>query len=79
MGQWLSFVPFPHETSHGCTSLVRKFCQESSKGWPDRREESGKETFWSQTLRELENIDASEIHARRLNAKEVIIFGPERV
>ena len=29
--------------------------------------------FWSQTLRELENLDASEMHARRLNAKEVLM------
>ena len=40
------------------------------------RRESGKETFWSQTdrrpLEELERMDASEIHARRLNAKEVM-------
>ena len=34
---------------------------------------SGKETSWSQTLRSWNFLDASEIHARRLNAKEVII------
>ena len=34
------------------------------------REESGKETYWSQTLKN-EQVDASEIHARRLNAEEV--------
>ena len=36
------------------------------------REKSGTETFWSQDIEELEEMDASEIHARRLNAKEVI-------
>ena len=37
------------------------------------REESGKETLWSQTLNEeLEEMDASELQARRLNAKEVL-------
>ena len=36
------------------------------------RGESGKETFWSQMLKKLEQMDASEIHARRLNAKEVL-------
>ena len=35
------------------------------------REESGKETLWSQTLKIWE-MDASELHARRLNAKEVL-------
>ena len=29
-------------------------------------------TYWSQTLEELETMDASEIYAKRLNAKEVI-------
>ena len=36
------------------------------------RWESGKETYWSQTFEELEEMDASELHARRLNAKEVL-------
>ena len=34
--------------------------------------ESGKEILWSQTLRSWEKMDASEIHAERLNAKEVL-------
>ena len=33
------------------------------------RGESGKETYWSQIV-ELEEMDASELHARRLNAKK---------
>ena len=36
------------------------------------RGESGKEILWSQTFELLENADPSEIHARRLIAKEVI-------
>ena len=36
------------------------------------RGESGKETLWSQDIEELEEMDASELHARRLNAKEVL-------
>ena len=32
------------------------------------RGESGEETSWS-----LEHLDASQIHARRLNAKEVVM------
>ena len=36
------------------------------------RGEFGKETFWPQTLiDELEDMDAAEIHPRRINAKEV--------
>ena len=38
--------------------------------------EFGKETFWSQTFEELERMDAPEIHAGRLNAKEV--FTPKK-
>ena len=34
--------------------------------------EFGRATKWLQTIEELERIDASDIHARRLNAKEVI-------
>ena len=34
--------------------------------------ESGRETLWSKTLKELEELAASELQARRLNAKEVL-------
>ena len=37
------------------------------------RSEIGKEMCWSQTTEELENLDAAEIHGRRLNAKEVLM------
>ena len=33
------------------------------------RRASGKKISWSQTLRSLENLDASEIHAQRLSAE----------
>ena len=36
------------------------------------RWEPEKDIFWLQTLEELEEMDASELHARRLNAKEII-------
>ena len=32
----------------------------------------GKETFWVADIEELENLDSSEIHARRLNAKVIL-------
>ena len=35
-------------------------------------EESGKETSWVADIEELEQMDASELHARRLNAKKVL-------
>ena len=34
--------------------------------------ESAKETLWSQALKNWRRWDASELHARRLNAKEVL-------
>ena len=37
------------------------------------RRASGKKISWSRTLRSLENLDASEIHAQRLSAKEVLV------
>ena len=40
------------------------------------REESGRETLVAD-VEELEEMDASELHARRLNAKEVLT--PEEV
>ena len=37
------------------------------------RRASGKKISWSRTLRSLVNLDASEIHAQRLSAKEVLV------
>ena len=37
------------------------------------RRASGKKISWSRTLRSLENLDVSEIHAQRLGAEEVLI------
>ena len=37
------------------------------------RRASGKKISWSRTLRSLENLDASEIHAQRPSAEEVLI------
>ena len=38
------------------------------------REVSGKKISWSADIEELEYLDGSEIHARRLNAKEVLML-----
>ena len=52
--------------------LGKKVHLEYSSDIPCTRVESGKGTFWSQTLRSWKRMNASEIHARRLNAKDVI-------
>ena len=48
-----------------------KMCQVKSLAMRCTREESGKETPWSQ-IEELEEMVASELHGKRLNAKEVL-------
>ena len=71
--QWSNITLFLRKTKLDCISLEQKSCQVFSSGMHYLLEESGKETFWSQTLiEELEEMDASELHARRLNAKEVL-------
>ena len=50
-------------------NLVQKSFQVYSLDMRCKRVNSGKETCWSQTIVELEQMDAAEIHARRLNAK----------
>ena len=48
----LRYHPILPKSSHDCTNLVRNFCQETAKDmYINRREEFGKETSWSQTLR----------------------------
>ena len=59
------------KTCRDCISSARKFYQEKFLGYALHAGRIGKETFWSQT-EELEKMDASEIHAKRLNAKEVL-------
>ena len=69
--QWSNNFRFLRNTSQGSTNWVRKSCQECFSDMHCRRGESGKEIFWLQTLRSWK-LWASGIHARRLNAKEVI-------
>ena len=49
--QWSNVIRFLHETSQGTTNLARKFYLENSSDMHKPRGEFGKETFWSQTLR----------------------------
>ena len=66
-GQWL-IIRFLQETSHGSANVARKFT------WHILRRciavGSWKDVLVADI--ELENLDASEIRARRLNAKEVL-------
>ena len=68
-GSMVEYLPISAKDS---TTMVRKFYLEYAQDVHWMREESGEEILWSQTFEQLENVDASEMHARRLNAKEVI-------
>ena len=72
LAQWLNIIRFLHETSKGSINLVVKFYPTYSSDMHCSRREFGKETFWLRTFGELGTLDASAIHARRLNAKELI-------
>ena len=48
---WLSITLFLLKTCRDCISSARKSCQVHSLAMHCTQEESGKETFWSQTLR----------------------------
>ena len=67
---YLTSAPFfLRKTHRDNVNLVQKSCQVYSSVMPCMWG-SGKETVWSQTLKHW--MDASEIHAKRLNAKEVL-------
>ena len=53
-------------------NLERKSYLDCSSDTHCTRREFGSVTYWLQTLRRLETMDASEIYSKRLNAKEVI-------
>ena len=73
---WLNINRFLHETSQGSINLARNFDLGYSSDMHQSRREFGKEIFWSWTLRNWKNMDASEVHLRRINAKEV--WTPQR-
>ena len=66
--QWSNITLSLRKTYPDYTSSVQKSCQVYYSVIFCMREESGKETLWSQTLKNW----PSELHARRLNAKEVL-------
>ena len=70
--QWSNITSFLSKTYRDCINMVQKPCQVYSLDMRCTREKSGKETYLLVAdIEELEKMDASEIHARRLNAKEV--------
>ena len=74
MVQWLNVIPHPRQTRQESITLERKYSLESSSVISFTRRDSGRETRWLWVdLEELEEMDASEIHAERFNAKEVIL------
>ena len=58
-------------TSQESINLERKSYLDCSLDTLCTPGEFGRVTYWLQTFKELEQMDASELHARRLNAKEV--------
>ena len=69
-GSMVEYHPTLPKTSQDSSSLVQKVLPFDLHCM---REESGREICWSQTLRGWKNFNASVIHARRLNAKEVLM------
>ena len=70
--QWLHIVRFLQETSQGSTNLVRKSLFGIFLGHSVDRERIWKGHIMIADIEEMENLDTSEIHPRRLNATEVL-------
>ena len=70
--QWLNTIRFLRQTSQGSTNLVRMFFLEYSSDMSWSPEAFGKETSMVADMEELENLEASGVHAWRLNAMEII-------
>ena len=65
-------TPFLLKTHRDCIRSVLKSCQVYSLDMCCPLEESGKGDIMVRDIEELEEMDASELHARRLNTKEVL-------
>ena len=71
-GALVEYHPFfLRKTNLGCIRLEQKSCQVYFLVMHYTRVESGKETLWSQTLRNWRRWTHQKLHARRLSAKEV--------
>ena len=70
--RWSNITLFLPKTSRDCTNSARKSCQVYSLDMRCTREGIWKGDILVADIEELEKMDASEVHAGRLNAKEVL-------
>ena len=70
--QWLKIILFLRRTSQGSTTLVRKFYQEYCSDIGRGRNWKG--DILVADIEELGNLSASELHARRLNARNLRVY-----
>ena len=68
--QWLNIIRFQPEIKQDFSKLVRKFYQVSLLGYALIAGENFERRYSDR--KELENLDASEVYPRTLNAKEVL-------
>ena len=72
--QWSNITLFLRKIFRDYISLVRKSCQENSSGVSCARVKIWKGDVTVADIEELEEMDASELHARRRNAKDASIL-----
>ena len=70
---WLNNIPFPRKINQESIKLERKYSRNLPRLCIVHGRESCKENILVVDIEALEEIDASEIHAKMLNAKEVIL------
>ena len=70
---WLNVIPYPRKTSPEFIKLERKYSLESPSVMYYTREGIWKGAILIVDHEELEEMDASDIHATRLNVKQVIL------
>ena len=68
---WLNITRFQHEINQDFINLARKFYLECSS-YLQKTREFGSGDLLVADIEELENMEASEVHPRRINAKEVL-------
>ena len=70
--QWSNITLFLRKTYRDYINLVLKSCQENSSVTSCMRGKTGMKNIMIADIQDLEEMDASELHARRLNAEEVL-------
>ena len=70
--QWSNITLFLRKTSRDCISSAQKVLPGIFLGYASYAEGNWKGDIWSRTLKNWDEVDASELHARRLNAKDVL-------